>query len=43
MPEVTPLDHLKGPQADEDQQKSQTDKNDKVFIPPLKILHLLGV
>jgi hypothetical protein len=43
MPEFTPLDDVEGPQADEDQEKSQTDKDHKVLILSLEVFHLLGV
>jgi hypothetical protein len=43
MPEFTSLDYVKGPQTDKDQEKSQTDKDHKVFILSLEVFHLLGV
>ena len=42
-PEFGSLDDLKGPEADEDDQKGQGQKSQKVLMPSFEILHLLGV
>jgi hypothetical protein len=42
-PVFGPLDHLKGPETDEDQQESYSQEGQEVLVPSFEVFHFLGV